>query len=103
MKKVALGAAMFLGASLTVMAPDVTLEQRHQIESATQKWADAFNNKDYRQQVSYGPALADPLSDPRGSPSVVARCRLRTETKSSGCPSMSDAFPQRDIDLVVPT
>jgi ketosteroid isomerase-like protein/uncharacterized protein with GYD domain len=53
MKKVALGAAMLLGASLTAMAADVTPEQRHEIESATQKLADAFNNKDYRQQVSY--------------------------------------------------
>jgi ketosteroid isomerase-like protein/uncharacterized protein with GYD domain len=53
MKKVALGAAMLLGASLTVMAADVTPEQRHEIESTTQKWADAFNNKDYRQEVSY--------------------------------------------------
>ena len=53
MKKVAISAVLLFGTSLPTIASEPSAEQRREIEGIIQKWADAFNQGDYKQQVSY--------------------------------------------------
>ena len=53
MRKLLLASALFVSASFTAMGADVSSEQRREIEGIVQKWAEAFNQGDYKQQVSY--------------------------------------------------
>jgi ketosteroid isomerase-like protein len=53
MKKVAISAVLLFGSSLPTLAGEPSAEQRREIEGIIQKWADAFNQGDYKQQVSY--------------------------------------------------
>src|ERR1700736_4358076 len=53
MKKVAISAVLLFCTSLPTIAGEPSAEQRREIEGIIQKWADAFNQGDYKQQVSY--------------------------------------------------